>query len=168
MKLGIQIWGDKAYGKAMKDYGKAVDRKLRAVFNASAMQLASYARVHAPVSADLRKQPGILGGPPRIGGGRLRNSITHEVSVKGGTLTGAWGTNMAYAPYLEAKTGSRRIAHGRLRKWKQGQAPIVTWPAKEKRGRQVSKGGGEQLPLLRPAWDVYGKRILKSIKKAGA
>lgn len=36
--------------------------------------------------------------------GRLRSSITHEVSVRGDEVIGRIGTNVNYAPYIELGT----------------------------------------------------------------
>ncbi len=175
MNIGVKIYGIKEYAEAVDDYIRQTKRKLVAAFTAGAAELASWSRQHAPVSQDLRMERGKRGGvASTLGGGRLRASITSEVGQRGGELVGAWGTNLAYAPYLvPAALGGKdkgRIAGGRLASWAQGSAPITSWKTLTKRqrfGGRRAGAGSEALPILLPAWDALGAKVIDRIKKAG-
>jgi HK97 gp10 family phage protein len=46
-------------------------------------------------------------GGPRVRTGRLRSSISHQLTMEDGEVTGYVGTNVEYAPFVEL--GTRRM-----------------------------------------------------------
>lgn len=81
--------------------------------------------------------------------GRLRNSITHDVRIRGNTVIGAIGTNVAYGRFWElGYDGPVRVkAHARTIKQAFGRAIRPTSVSVRSHTRQVS---ARPRPFLRP------------------
>ena len=85
------------------------------------------------------------GGPPgpRVQTGRLRSSITHEVSSDERGLVARIGSNVEYARYVEEGTEPHRIEPVRKR--------ALHWPGAAHPVLAVNHPGTRAHPYLRPA-----------------
>ena len=108
-----------------------------------------------PVRASLR--PGQF---RRQGRGMLKKSTRPYVlggagsdGVSGGIIAG-----QHYAIWLAA--GTRKIARGRVMRWKPGQATITTWPAKTAGGNPRG-----ELPILLPWHGQARKKLITLLKE---
>lgn len=88
--------------------------------------------------------------------GQLRASIGHAVEVNGNEITGAVGTNLYYAPYVEFGTGIY-AANGQGRK--------TGWRYKDSNGKWHFTYGGRPQPFLYPALRNNQDRVRDHIAK---
>ncbi len=91
-----------------------------------------------------------------VGTGELRNSITHEIEeTTEKRITGAVGTNLEYAPYVEFGTGIfSSLGNGR-------QTP---WCYQDAKGEWHTTIGQQPQPYLQPALDTNRTKIEELIK----
>lgn len=177
-----KLHGEKEYNRMLEKYGEVVAHQLKQAFTASAIQLAGYSRSIAPVSPTTSQRGGFTQSTPS---GRLRQSITHEVSVHGGRYVGAWGTNLPEAIFPEFGTEPHDITprnKTKLRFWTgpnevafarrvrhpgvqvgTPESPKTSWKRKTTFGGM----GSESMPYIRPSWSVHGRDVMKRIKEAG-
>lgn len=89
--------------------------------------------------------------------GELRMSITHEIEeTSENRTTGAVGTNLEYAPYVEFGTGIfSSLGNGRQDRWSY----------KDAKGEWHSTIGQQPQPYLHPALDDNRKEVKKLIQK---
>lgn len=127
-----------------QDVLKALDKAGRAALEAVGMQAESYAKKLAPVGTP--ESTGI----PGYSGGRLRNSISHQVDEVGKYVS--IGSPVEYAPYVELGTG------------KYYEAPPEWVENEAQKGTRVQHMKAQ--PYIRPAItdhrDEY-EQIMKSI-----
>lgn len=124
------------------------------------------ARPHIPVRGSRRKtlaRGALARGPrySRVGRGQLRKRTSKFVKVTAAGVSGGIRSTAPYAVWLMA--GTRRIAKGRVMRWRHGQRRITDWPAKRLGGNPRG-----EMPILIP-WirearelllDELGKTIL--------
>ena len=121
-----------------------------------------------PIRASRRKQPtgkAFARGRrfSRVGRGRLRQSVQPWVESSLTHAEGGLRADASYAIWLAA--GTRRIAKGRVMKWKPGDPLIRSWPAK----RQGGNPRGTMpilLPWFQAAHDDLVKRLTAMMEKA--
>jgi len=178
-----KLHGAKDWDQLLKRYGESVARKLERAFDDSAMELAAYSRRIAPVSPRTERRGGFRKAAPS---GRIRQSVTHEVSVRGAKFVGAWGTNVKEAIFPEFGTRphtimprqrkmlrfyagpgkvayARRVRHPGVRVGTP-ERPLTTW-----RRKQIWGGSPvESMPFIRPAWSALEKKVMRRIRDAGA
>lgn len=89
--------------------------------------------------------------------GELRMSITHEIEeTSENRTTGAVGTNLEYAPYVEFGTGIfSSLGNGRQDRWSY----------KDAKGEWHSTIGQQPQPYLHPALDDNREEVKKLIQK---
>lgn len=89
--------------------------------------------------------------------GELRMSITHEIEeTSENRTTGAVGTNLEYAPYVEFGTGIfSSLGNGRQDRWSY----------KDAKGEWHSTIGQQPQPYLHPALDDNREEVKKIIQK---
>lgn len=89
--------------------------------------------------------------------GELRMSITHEIEeTSEKRTTGAVGTNLEYAPYVEFGTGIfSSLGNGRQDRWSY----------KDAKGEWHSTIGQQPQPYLHPALDDNREEVKKLIQK---
>lgn len=89
--------------------------------------------------------------------GELRMSITHEIEeTSENRTTGAVGTNLEYAPYVEFGTGIfSSLGNGRQ----------DSWSYKDAKGEWHSTIGQQPQPYLHPALDDNREEVKKLIQK---
>ena len=89
--------------------------------------------------------------------GELRMSITHEIEeTSENRTTGAVGTNLEYAPYVEFGTGIfSSLGNGRQDRWSY----------KDAKGEWHSSIGQQPQPYLHPALDDNREEVKKLIQK---
>lgn len=89
--------------------------------------------------------------------GELRISITHEIEeTSENRTTGAVGTNLEYAPYVEFGTGIfSSLGNGRQDRWSY----------KDAKGEWHSTIGQQPQPYLHPALDDNREEVKKLIQK---
>ena len=89
--------------------------------------------------------------------GELRMSITHEIEeTSENRITGAVGTNLEYAPYVEFGTGIfSSLGNGRQDRWSY----------KDAKGEWHSTIGQQPQPYLHPALDDNREEVKKLIQK---
>lgn len=89
--------------------------------------------------------------------GELRMSITHEIEeTSENRTTGAVGTNLEYAPYVEFGTGIfSSLGNGRQDRWSY----------KDAKGEWHSTIGQQPQPYLHPALDDNRDEVKKLIQK---
>lgn len=89
--------------------------------------------------------------------GELRMSITHEIEeTSENRTTGAVGTNLEYAPYVEFGTGIfSSLGNGRQDKWSY----------KDAKGEWHTTIGQQPQPYLHPALDDNREEVKKLIQK---
>lgn len=87
--------------------------------------------------------------------GELRMSITHEIeNVSETSITGAIGTNLSYAPYVEFGTGIfSSLGNGRQDRWSYQDA----------KGEWHSTIGQHPQPYLQPALEANRKDVKELI-----
>lgn len=177
-----KLHGVKEWQAMLKRYGEGVANRLERAFNTGALRLAAHSRRIAPVSPKTEQRGGFGAS---TASGRLRGSITHEVTIRGSKFIGAWGTNVKTAIYVEfgtrphtivAKQGKRlrffigpgnvvfakRVQHPGIQVGTPGK-PRTTWKRKENWGGLTQ----ESMPFIRPAWFELGDEIMADIKAAG-
>lgn len=129
-------------------------------------------------------------GPKDGGTARQGWSVTNERTAREMSVT--VGTNVPYVVFLEY--GTSRIAKGKVMAWREGDRPVMSWPAKSAGlpdfGRTTDKGAagrfgtkryersvklldraftagqGEQMPMLRPIGYEIGPQVLESMREA--
>lgn len=89
--------------------------------------------------------------------GELRMSITHEIEeTSENRTTGAVGTNLEYAPYVEFGTGIfSSLGNGRQDRWSY----------KDAKGEWHTTIGQQPQPYLHPALDDNREEVKKLIQK---
>jgi hypothetical protein len=94
----------------------------------------------------------------RHGRGSLRKTTVPFIKATRGVIRGGINVLMPYGIWLLA--GTRKIAGGRVMKWRPGQARITSWPAK-------AQGGGPagEMPIVIPWWPKAAKTFVKGLKK---
>ena len=112
---------------------------------------------HMPVSAGGAGQ-GQRGRFKRHGRGSLRKTTVPFIKSARGVIRGGINILMPYGIWLLA--GTRKIAGGRVMKWRPGKARITSWPAK-------SAGGGPagEMPIVVPWWPKAAKQFVKGLRK---
>lgn len=117
------------------------------------------------------------------GSGELRRSITSEVVIKGGDITGKVFTPLSYAPYVEYGTGIHAEKNGSSGWWvyvddenSDGQQrPVKHYTEKEakricailrSRGlKAYATDGHEPQPFLGPAFNENREKIIEILAK---
>ena len=180
--MGGRLRGQKEWNKLVKNYGEQTTSKLAQAFRVSAMELAAYSRDICPVSPVTAKRGGFEAATPS---GRLRQSITHEVTLRPMMFIGAWGTNVEYAKHVEFGTDPHPISARRVKLLRfypepeeimfkkrvshpgvtvgTPQSPSRSWKKKQVWGGDTT----ESMPFLRPAWAELGPSVMRRIKVAG-
>jgi len=121
--------------------------------------------VRASVTKTQRKKG--IKGPlySKVGRGQLRKSTRAVVRREGDRM---WGGLLSTAPYaLWLAAGTRKIARGRVRKWKPGKPTIKSWPAKtyaQKAG--ILKNANAELPILLPWRNKARDKVKAILRKA--
>ena len=95
----------------------------------------------------------------RVGRGQLKRRTQPFVHrVVGGGIEGGLVSMVPYAIWLAA--GTRKIAKGRVMRWRPGQPLITSWPAKKQGG---SPSGA--LPILLPWHRKARNRLVSELRK---
>ena len=154
--LGVRIHG---LHEAVKKLGPELTAKpMRRFFEQSATVVETDAKRNAPVDT-----------------GRMRSSITHEISKARVPLWAKVGTNVHYAPYMEFGTGVFAEGDGgsRDRHWPPG-GPLSTWARRHgfESGYQVARiigkrGGLKPRRFLRNALKDNLNNIKGYLRQAG-
>lgn len=106
----------------------------------------------------------------------------HMSVTLGNTIKGKGGSP-SY-PYL-LEFGTDRIAHGQVKAWQPGDAPVMSWPAKSNDlptmprfgtpayaryentlDKAFSAGTGEQMPMLRPIGYEIAPKVVEDAQQA--
>ena len=125
------------------------------------------------------------GGPNNKHGlpGRLKHSYFVVPVRNGDHFTIILANHMQYGRWLEF--GTRYIAHGHVLAWKQGDPPVMNWPAKAanlqqpsarasektharwsaRLERAMTPGQGEQMPMVRPTGYELVPQIIEDVKR---
>lgn len=110
----------------------------------------------------------------KVGRGMLRKSTQPFVQARGGELIGGILAGTHYAIWLAA--GTRRIAGGRVLRWRPGDPLIEDWPAKRARlgiasmskgkHRQARIAGNERaaLPIILPWQRSARDKLVEELK----
>lgn len=95
-------------------------------------------------------------GPKRVNTGRLRSSVTHDISVIGGHIVGRVGTNVDYALYVHEGTGLFGPKHQLIRP-KSAKVLRFNAKGKGKKGVVFAKyvRGMEKNPFLKNALPAF-------------
>ena len=88
--------------------------------------------------------------------GELRASITHEVESGGLKVTGAVGTNLTYAPYVECGTGLFAA---------DGNGRQTPWSYKGSDGEWHTTICQKPQPFIKPALDQMAQDAVNEIKQ---
>lgn len=119
---------------------------------------------HAPVSVPINptRRRSSARGPRRGkgGAGRLRATIQGNVRTLGSQIVGYIYAPVHYAIWLAA--GTAKIARGKVLAWKEGDAPIRDWAAKEHKPAQ--RQAVEELPIILPYRRDALKRLVAGLR----
>lgn len=122
-------------------------------------------------------------GPKGAGlSGRLRQNWFIIPIRNGNVLSIVLANHMEYGKWLEF--GTAHIAHGHVLSWKQGDPPIMHWPAKDKNlqysihdspkkharmsaiaEKAGTPGLGEQMPMARPTGYELVPQIIADVER---
>lgn len=91
----------------------------------------------------------------KIGRGQLKKRTQPWVKATADSITGGIRSMVPYAIWLFA--GTRRIAGGRVMKWKPGRPTITDWPAKAAGGNPRG-----ELPIIVP-WHTKARAKLREL-----
>lgn len=140
-----------------KEFEKSFGKEMVKALSECCVMVHAEAVKHVPVRGGKQLGQGVTAG-------RARAGLTWALEHVGDTLNGIIGGNVHYLPYLEL--GTRSIADGKVLRWKSGQYPVSSWPAKTERG-----GIRDEMPFIRPAiYDLKDKieqRLIDAGRKAG-
>lgn len=137
-EIGIKVHGLNEFIGELHKLGRDVRKELEKAIEDSCQDWEREAKRHCPVKT-----------------GRLKSSITHEVSRRGGLIVGAVGSNVKYAPYVEF--GTERIKVG------SPERPRTTWTAKA----ETHTTSPEWMPFLRSSWLIIRDKVIKRLEGIG-
>jgi len=92
----------------------------------------------------------------------LKKNINPVIQERGDDIFGGIHFGTPYAIYLMA--GTRKIARGRVMRWRRGQSPIRQWKAKNRAGK-VTPNPRAQMPIGLYFREKTIKLVLRSMRR---